>query len=350
MEPLHPLHAQPRDPVVFGVGHGFRTGRGKLRGVTTTIKKYFAPHYTSAGAVNGELPESYVRAQREGRTGIANAGKGGFKRGRQVDRQLTRVVRLMGISDIPTSAVLSTDPLPESKQTAARKALGALRLKLHPFTRFLLQRLSEGVTIDGATQSLQPIDAQVAVGVYDGIRLGTAVDLVCRTKDGDIYLVEIKTGYPKNYQMYSRYMEPPLEGFRDSPLFQHQLQVLLTEFLYHHTFPHVQLKGSLLLRITEFSIDVYHPHEGLRALLPSVLLRLASPFGGGARASADVAPARVVPPARRRRTAPKSGPNAGGAGRGRSGAVRARSTRGRGASRAARGGAAPKRPRVGVPR
>lgn len=349
MEPLHPLHAQPRDPVIFGVGHGFRTGQGALRGVTTTIKKYFAPNYNSAAAVNGELPASYVKAKAEGRTGVKNAGKGGFKRGRQVDRQLTRVVRLMGIADIPTRAVLALDtPLPESKEEAARKALGRLRSKLHPFTRFLLERLSEGVTIDGALEPLQPIDAQVCVGVFHPLRLGTAVDLVCRTRAGDIYLVEIKTGYPKNYHMYCGPMEAPLGGFRDSPLFQHQLQVLLTEFLYHQTFPDVPLKGSLLLRITEFSIDVYHPHDGLRELLPKILARITQPASGRGPQSTAVADRRVAADAARR--APSRSGSRAGPRRGRGGAVRARSAGSRGAARAARARGAPKRPRVVVPR
>lgn len=348
MQPLHPLHAQPRDPVIFGVGHGFRTGQGALRGVTTTIKKYFAPNYNSAAAVHGELPASYVKAKAEGRVGVAGAGKGGFKRGRKVDSQLTRVVRLMGHSGITTAEVLADGPLPAGEDAAARKALQRVRPTLHPFTRFLLQRLSEGVTIDGALEPLQPIDAQVCVGVFHPLRLGTAVDLVCRTRAGDIYLVEIKTGYPKNYQLYCGAMEPPLAGFRDSPLFQHQLQVLLTEFLYHQTFPDVPLKGSLLLRITEYSIDVYHPHDGLRELLPKILARITQPASGRGPQSTAVADRRVAAAAARRapsRTGTRAGPR-----RGRGGVVRARSAGGRGGARAARGRGAPKRPRVVVSR
>lgn len=348
MEPLHPLHAQPRDPVIFGVGHGFRTGQGALRGVTTTIKAYFAPNYNSKAAVNGEPPASYTKAMAEGRVGVKNAGKGGFKRGKTVDQQLTRVVRLMGHSGIPTAAVLADAPLPTGNDVAARKALLKVRNKLHPFSRFLLQRLSEGVTIDGATEPLQPIDAQVAVGVYHPLRLGTAVDLVCRTRAGDIYLVEIKTGYLKNYHMYCGVMEAPLNGFRDSPLFQHQLQVLLTEFLYHQTFPDVPLKGSILLRITEFSIDVYHPHATLRELLPKILARITQPAGGRGPQSTTVADRRVAANAARRapsRTGTHAGPR-----RGRGGAVRARSAGGRGGARPARGRGAPKRGRVVVSR
>lgn len=348
MEPLHPFHAQPRDPVIFGVGHGFRTGQGALRGVTTTIKKYFAPNYNSAAAVHGEVPASYAKALAEGRTGVSGAGKGGFKRGTQVDRQLTRVVRLLGHSGIAPAELLAEGALPAGADAAARKALQRLRTKLHPFTRFLLQRLAEGVTIDGVLEPLQPIDAQVCVGVFHPLRLGTAVDLVCRTRAGDVYLVEVKTGYRKNYHMYCGAMEAPLNGFRDSPLFQHQLQVLLTEFLYHQTFPDVPLKGSLLLRITEFSIDVYFPHAALRELLPKVLARITQPASGRGPQSTAVADRRVAANAARR--APSRMGTHAGPRRGRGRAVRARSAGGRGGARAARGRGAPKRPRVGVSR
>lgn len=264
MESLHPLHATPREPLRFGVGRGFYTGQGTLRGVTTTIRSLFTPNYRASEA-RGPMVPMVPGPPEEAKASAAPQGpRGGLRRGKQVDRQFTRVVRLLGQTGLDLAAFLKPGRMPPSvtPNTAARVALQRMRgdhpqTKLHPFTFRVLEFL--------ARKQLRPIDAQVMVGCYFPLRLGTAVDIVCLDARDRVWLLEIKTGYHRNYHHSCGAMEPPFRAFDDSPYHQHQLQMLLTLELYRHTFPQHNVAGAAVIRVSPSGTYVYPLRPEFRA-------------------------------------------------------------------------------------
>lgn len=80
------------------------------------------------------------------------------------------------------------------------------------------------------------LDAEYCVGDRD-LRLGTGVDLLCVTQAGTPVIVEIKCGFDSvSYTgPTKRRLKKPLSMLDDSPYSQHQIQLLLTRFLFEKT-------------------------------------------------------------------------------------------------------------------
>lgn len=266
METLHPLHDKPVDPVRFGVGHGFFVGEGSLRGVTKVLKRLFAPHYNPK-YVRGQAADAAGRARRAGRGKVKGAGRAGMARGKRVDQELTRVVRLLTHARMGVRTWLGDEPLVATVENKeAVEELARLRKAGHPCVRNILNVLANKFK-----RPLYPIDVQVAVGQFRVLRLGTAVDLVCKDDKGGVWIVEIKTGHVSNYHQYCKQMEYPFEAFVDSPYYQHQIQLLLTTTLYRHTFPHSPVVGACVVRIDDYVAHVYELLPELVKLRPKCL-------------------------------------------------------------------------------
>jgi len=253
MDCVHPLHRAPVDPVRFGVGHGFFVGEGSLRGVTKVIKRLFAPRYIPKFA-RGEAAHAAQRARAAGARRVRGAGRAGMARGKKVDAQLARVVRLLHHAGLSVDQYLGEDPLPITRESKDQvEELERLRKKAHPFVGHLLN-----VLVHKLEDPLYPIDAQVGVGCYRRLRLGTGVDLVCRDERGGVWIVEIKTGYAENYHQYCSYLKAPFQEWNDSPYHQHQIQLLLTTVLYRHTFPLSKVVGACVVRIDDYMTYRYN--------------------------------------------------------------------------------------------
>jgi hypothetical protein len=68
------------------------------------------------------------------------------------------------------------------------------------------------------------------------LKLGTGVDLVCQNADGEIVLLEIKTGGERYYTPKdAQRMKKPFNMLDTSPWSQHQLQLLATKKLFEIT-------------------------------------------------------------------------------------------------------------------
>lgn len=295
MDPLHPRHQFPRDPVRFGVGHGFHTGEGALHGVTKVIKRLFAPQYHPRYATHGPASHVVARARAAGRSPLAGAGRAGMKRGKRVDRELVRVVRLLSHARLTAAAYLAPEPLSATATTAAAvRALEALRTDAHPFVAHILRVLTQRLE-----PPLFPIDGQVAVGQFRVLRLGTAVDLVCLDRDGGVWIVEIKTGYLENYHQYVARMKPPFEAFPDSPFYQHQIQLMLTCDLYERTFQ-TRVAGACVVRIDEFHVHRHELQPAVAALRDRCLAVVAADARGARRTVDGVRTARRTVRGRRR--------------------------------------------------
>lgn len=126
----------------------------RLFGITDLVKKHFFHKKWSPMAISGHASKD-------------RDIQGGSERGKKVDQQLTKWHRLK--SD------------PKTRQSTLDK----FRVKADRYTNMVLDALeSKGWTI---------LSTQVPVGNVDA-RLGTAVDIRCRDRDGRIILIELKCG------------------------------------------------------------------------------------------------------------------------------------------------------------
>lgn len=125
--------------------------------------------------------------------------------------------------------------------------------KIAPFTRRVL--------VSMRLMKLQPLAAQVPVGSKEG-RIGTAIDVLCtkRGPDGTLHLVvcEIKTGYEGVYEKHTNSnMKAPFGDSTDSPLRQHQLQLLATSMLFLNRFPQVSHVDAIILRVFSGGVKIF---------------------------------------------------------------------------------------------
>jgi len=125
----------------------------RLQGVTSLIKKYFFHKKWSPMAISGYSSSSKQT---------------GSERGKRVDKEITRW------------HVLKTDP------KVRPSTLDRFRLKADRYTNLVIDALeAKGWSI---------LSTQLPVGRVAS-RLGTAVDIKVRTRDGKVILIELKCGY-----------------------------------------------------------------------------------------------------------------------------------------------------------
>lgn len=133
----------------------------RLFGITDLVKKHFFHQKWSPMAISGNSSRD-------------RNIQGGSERGKKVDQQVTKWHRL------------KSDP------KTRPSTLDKFRLKADRYTNMVLDALeSKGWTI---------LATQVPVGNVDA-RLGTAVDIKCRDRDGRIILIELKCGYNGVFDM-----------------------------------------------------------------------------------------------------------------------------------------------------
>ena len=100
-----------------------------------------------------------------------------------------------------------------------------------------------------ADNSLTPIATQFPV-CCARLRVGTCVDIVCRTHTNAVVLIELKCGFDDYYDVANQgNMSHP---FRDLPATyrnRHLVQLLLTTYLYTHCVQTENLESSVLLRV-----------------------------------------------------------------------------------------------------
>jgi hypothetical protein len=226
-------------------------GTTPLKGITKVLQKRFYPRYTEARATHG--PRDPRTDTRESRAVRLAAGANGTELGRAVDGEVAQWTQLawahqLGwphlVPAVTAAAPQGTWPRPPARLAPADRArLVHLQQNANLYTRRFLAELQR--------RGLYPLAAQVPVGSLDA-RCGTAVDLVCvRTRalgtaavrpgarlapGTPVVLIELKCGYDRTFRLYSGCMKAPLAHLRDSPLEQHQLQLLVTRILFQRTY------------------------------------------------------------------------------------------------------------------
>lgn len=252
-----------------------RTSKVTLRGVYTSLKERAWPQYDFKKAKYGAPPPEYQAEARRSmdetstaqRQRQANAsarirtGAQGQKQGTRVDKQMTEIaaylrqyhkaphkLELQHFVDMQTRVPWS---IPK------RQELLAFRRKLHPYTIRLVHFLIR--------QKWMPITGQLAVGC-PRLRIGTAVDLICKdTQTNEYIVVELKCGFDRYYFHHTgKNMTRPFTNVQDSPYFQHQMQLAVTTWLYAFRTPHKLKCRSCVLRIHKTGVSHYPLRDDFR--------------------------------------------------------------------------------------
>lgn len=241
--------SQPAQRIFFSRKFkAFSVGGVVRRGVHPVIHKVFCPEYSYEKAKLGNFTASRERGSKR-ETKFRPSTSAGLL----VDRELKRSVTLFTVHNLPLVAFKDF----ETQKTYAEKLRYQLTTKAHSL---LKQKLAPAVYKIWQTcikLKLTPSACQVNVGSTD-LRLGSAVDLVCKDAQGRVVIVEIKTGFMKYLFLHTskpmNVIQPPIN---DSVFHQHQLQLLLTYQLYRTTFPDAKMGAAFIFRIDALGCDVF---------------------------------------------------------------------------------------------
>jgi hypothetical protein len=141
-------------------------------------------------------------------------------------------------------------------------------MKLHRLTREIIQY------IDRAGWTL--VDGDVPAWWLQ-VRIGTCVDLVCRTREGTFVLIEIKTGY--HGDAYTREFGSVSKSiWRDNaapPLkvdlrVMHLLQLISTVILFNKAHPHYRVGAACVLHADGTTVNRYDLPTSLLTRRPAI--------------------------------------------------------------------------------
>jgi hypothetical protein len=122
------------------------------------------------------------------------------------------------------------------------------RYALSPETLLILRFLRR--------RGLRPFKAQLPVG---GEHVGTAIDLLAKTRTGEVFAFEIKIGYGDYFARSYGHMEDPLSEVEDSALDHAICQLIGGILLGKKTFPRMPLTPhcAFVLRVHADRLEVY---------------------------------------------------------------------------------------------
>lgn len=171
-------------------------------GLNVALQTAFYPHYSFKRADRGPLHKPKGDVPK-------NMHKIPKRRGRFTDRIIYQMTKLLQEEDISLKDILSDTPTKNCDIRALRKyCTDYVREQLVPY---LIEN------------KLTPIESQAKVYNLE-CRVGTCIDLVCRTASRKFAIFEIKTGFDTYYERHTgRKMNTPFQDVNDSPRWQHQL-------------------------------------------------------------------------------------------------------------------------------
>jgi hypothetical protein len=223
--------------------NAFILGDQSLRGIHNSIADCFYPSYSferanigpPTGAVASSSSSSRSKSPRTKRKPTFR-GKTQAKRheeamnlGSRVDQQLAKITELLKSYPGLEIAHFLSPPRKLATQLrtneTARHRITNLRRSLCAHTKRIIVALRD--------LRLVPVESQLVV-CNEALRMGTAVDLVCRHQGSRrITILEIKCGYDAYYFSHTAHkMSEPFNNINDSPHNQHQIQLGLTVAMF----------------------------------------------------------------------------------------------------------------------
>jgi hypothetical protein len=125
---------------------------------------------------------------------------------------------------------------------------------------------------------LTPAMTQAPVhGLSKGVRVGTAIDLICFNASLQPVIVEIKTGYSNTWDVSNGSMRAPLRSMSNCPKHQHMLQLALTcEFFTMTTG--MRVADAFVLRVIASGVDYTRVSPEIRRSVPTLLKLLQKQY------------------------------------------------------------------------
>lgn len=224
------------------------------KGLTKLLEANFYPNYSYTAATLG--PSGTVKL-------AANDVKvrGGKKTGIWTDDKIEQSIDIMRKYSFPAQVfwdrteymralkrqgVLKTDR--EKLKVIYRAQTSKGKAKYKPYVKLFWEAMHE--------LDLRPTSTQVAVR-HASLPVFTCADAVAMDAKGKYHVIEVKTGYEKNWHKHTQFkMKYPFSECNDSAFNQHQLQVTATNEMYKHTFPSHKMGDPVLLNFNSAGYKV----------------------------------------------------------------------------------------------
>ena len=201
----------------------------RLKGLVPALRECLYPDFAFTKPERGGTEKAPIVGSSSKKSGI----KAGMARGKAVDAAITRAVKTGNFS-------------PQCRAT--RHVFSAL-FKL----------------------GLTPAMTQVSVhGMAQGVRVGTAIDVLCFNTAMQPVLVEIKTGYSNTWDVSNGSLRAPLGALNNCPKHQHMLQLALTcEFFTMTTG--IRVVDAFVIRVIASGVDYVRIKPEIRRVVPTLL-------------------------------------------------------------------------------
>ncbi len=205
---------------------GFSYNGHMCRGLHKMLRRCFYPNFVythdsnAAAAATASASSSKV-SKAKGRFRKGKGKDAVFRRGRQIDSDLTKWTRS---SAIPKRA--------------------------HPWSKMLIAAFQKW--------GWAPLEAQGIVGIPER-RLATAFDLLMKNKKGEKVLVEVKSGFTGTFtESRDQKMEKPLEKV-DSHSLNHALLQASVTAAYFASYREEEVKHVYVVRVNEEGCERFAP-------------------------------------------------------------------------------------------
>ena len=143
-------------------------------------------------------------------------------------------------------------------------------------------------------RGLTPVACQVPAW-HPEWPLWTTIDIVCIDKRGCVVLVEQKSGYESWYLKSSGQMLGCMADTPNSPMWQHQLQIMVAKELFRSTYPETAPKLiTCVARLTSAGVHFYELEDRV-ATRSGVIIRELIHQGGAKERPAGAVPRRPAP-------------------------------------------------------
>lgn len=224
-----------------------RVGAEYMTGLNVALRSAFFPHYSYAKATQGPVHHSERTADQH--DAMPQNPK---KRGHLIDRLVNKMCALCANGVALEWLVGDDDPRQHSSDAQ-------LCAEVRGFRRLCVDYVSVQLIPYLVRERLVPVASQVPVA-DTCVRVGTALDLVCRAADGSHVVFEIKTGFDSYYHRHTVLpMLTPFEYWDDSPASQHQLYLAFALSMYERKAAvRVDHTRCAVLRLTRDGL-VDHP-------------------------------------------------------------------------------------------
>lgn len=102
-------------------------------------------------------------------------------------------------------------------------------------------------------RKLRPVICELPI-CDPSIKLGTAADMIARDLNGNLYLIEVKTGNLKTFNSYNGLMESGLSDLNNSPYNQGRLQLVITCQILKRIYS-INIKRCFLVHLSDDGVN-----------------------------------------------------------------------------------------------